>query len=331
MKAKKILLSLLTTICFGFSALTITSCGEHIHEWDSGKIVDKATCTDNGLKEYTCITCEDTKFEVISFLGHVEVKDLAVAATCTSTGLTEGSHCSVCNEILIKQEIIETTEHNYVNNVCSMCNEHYYTKGLEFSLSEDGNSYSITDYVGTDTEIVLPSQYKGKPVKCIAKYAFRWCDSLERTKIPDSITTIDEYAFEDCISLKRIIISNNVTSIGKGAFKGCVLLESIKIPDSVTNIDEDAFYGCSSLTSVTIGNKVEIIGKGAFYGCSSLKSVTIGSSVTFIDAAAFGECSLLTTVYYTGTKEQWKNIYIDIQGNLNSLLTNATIVYNYKG
>ena len=32
--------------------------------------------------------------------GHTEVVDAAVPPTCQSEGLTEGSHCSVCNEII---------------------------------------------------------------------------------------------------------------------------------------------------------------------------------------------------------------------------------------
>lgn len=40
--------------------------------------------------------------------GHTPVVDAAVAATCTKTGLTEGSHCGVCNEVLTKQEVVPT-------------------------------------------------------------------------------------------------------------------------------------------------------------------------------------------------------------------------------
>ena len=56
-----------------------------------------------------CTVCgEELSRETITVdaLGHREVVDEAVAPTYTSTGLTQGSHCSVCGEILIAQEVI---------------------------------------------------------------------------------------------------------------------------------------------------------------------------------------------------------------------------------
>ena len=66
------------------------------HNWDSGKITKAATCTEAGVKTYTCTRCQKTKTEEIKATGHKEVKDAAVAATCEKAGKTEGSHCSVC-------------------------------------------------------------------------------------------------------------------------------------------------------------------------------------------------------------------------------------------
>lgn len=52
-------------------------------------------------------------FNVTSNHTHTIVVDKAVAATCTHTGLTEGKHCSVCGEVLVKQEVIAATGHRW--------------------------------------------------------------------------------------------------------------------------------------------------------------------------------------------------------------------------
>ena len=54
------------------------------------------------------------------------VKDVAVAPTCTETGLTEGSHCSVCNQILVAQKTVSALNHsftNYISNDDATCTE----------------------------------------------------------------------------------------------------------------------------------------------------------------------------------------------------------------
>ena len=45
---------------------------------------------------------------------HTVIVDKEVPATCTSTGLSEGSHCVTCDEVLVKQIVIPMLPHNPV-------------------------------------------------------------------------------------------------------------------------------------------------------------------------------------------------------------------------
>ena len=83
------------------------------HSWDSGKVTKAATCTTAGTKTYTCTRCKKTRTETIAATGHKAVKDAAVAATCETTGKTEGSHCSVCNTVIKAQTTTAALGHSW--------------------------------------------------------------------------------------------------------------------------------------------------------------------------------------------------------------------------
>ncbi|MGM9651213.1 MAG: endonuclease, partial [Faecousia sp.] len=99
--------------------------------------VHPATCTEDGYTEYACSRCDATDVgDIVAATGHSEVTDAAVAPTCTETGLTEGSHCSVCNEVIVAQEVVPATGHTEVTDaaVAPTCTETGLTEGSHCSV-----------------------------------------------------------------------------------------------------------------------------------------------------------------------------------------------------
>ena len=89
----------------------IPATGEHT--WDAGKVITPATCTTAGRKQHTCTVCRHTEDVTIPAPGHTVVTDHAVAATCSTKGKTEGSHCSVCNAVIKAQESTKIDPNNH--------------------------------------------------------------------------------------------------------------------------------------------------------------------------------------------------------------------------
>lgn len=64
--------------------------------------------------DYSSITADAEFTARYTAIPHTEAVDKAVEPTCTETGLTEGKHCSVCNAVLVKQEVVKAYGHTEV-------------------------------------------------------------------------------------------------------------------------------------------------------------------------------------------------------------------------
>lgn len=70
----------------------------HVHTWDGGKITTKVTCTENGVKTYTCMSCGETKTETLKATGH-RFSGWKTSRTATVfAAASQTRKCSVCGK-----------------------------------------------------------------------------------------------------------------------------------------------------------------------------------------------------------------------------------------
>lgn len=178
-----------------------------------------------------------------------------------------------------------------------------------FTITADNRN--MVGYTDETTELNIPKFFVGED------------------NIKYKVTGIDSQAFRQCSNLISVNIPNSVTFIESAAFANCTSLSSINLPNSITRFGTNVvFYGCTSLTSIIIPNSISDIPEATFQSCTSLAEIVLPNSITSIGTQAFFKCDNLTTVYYTGTEEQWNAITVSIN---NDPLINATKVFNYTG
>ena len=157
----------------------------------------------------------------------------------------------------------------------------------QFAYTTNNGTITITQLIGSNAVVIIPSTINSRPVTGIGDKAFARSTNLTSVTIPNSVTSIGDGAFDACTSLTSVTIPNGVTSIRQITFDLCISLTNITIPNGVTNIQDYAFYDCKSLTSVTIPESVTSIGNQAFYYCTSLTKITFGLKDTHLGDDAF--------------------------------------------
>ena len=106
----------------------------HSHAISTVEKTIAATCEEIGYKTGTCV-CGYRLTDELPVLGHNIIIDKGVVATCIATGLTEGQHCSRCDDATVDQKIIPVLGHNIVIDKAydATCTETGRTKGQHCS------------------------------------------------------------------------------------------------------------------------------------------------------------------------------------------------------
>lgn len=185
------------------------------------------------------------------------------------------------------------------------------TPGLIFT--EEDNCYLVSGYEGTDTKVIIPSHYKGLPVRKIGDNAFLNHRYITEVVLPENIEIIGKDAFAHASMLTSINFPNSLILIDERAFQHTQLT---KIETNAQTIASLAFYGCSEVTEIILGEDVKYLGDLAFFSCA-ITEIYLPSSIEYLGAGIFNWCKKLKEI-----KTLKSNV-----AKIKSLIENAKLIY----
>lgn len=165
----------------------------------------------------------------------------------------------------------------------------------KYTITDDG---VITEYIGTDTEIVVPEIVRGIPVREIGDKVFRQ-KHICGIVLPDTVTVIGEEAFFRCYSL-RYVKADALTEIKRSAFFECKNLGSIE-SSALKTIGDSAFASCAKLNEIDF-SKVETIGATAFSQTEAISAViapalrAVGEKAFYKSGITLLDCETIETI-----------------------------------
>lgn len=174
---------------------------------------------------------------------------------------------------------------------------------FEFRVSElSGYGADLTEYKRKDdpaiTELELPSEYGGVPVRGITANAFKGARYLRSVYVPDSVKRLSGCAFADCPQLVSVRLPEELFVMASYVFWNAPSLKEVILPKKLDTLPIATFMDCSSLERIELPQSINKIETWAFARCSALKTIEIPESVKYIDSSAFMECALLERIVF---------------------------------
>lgn len=243
-----------------------------------------------------------------AFLNCPMLESLYVPDTVTDVGKNslgmldkvsvDESGKEVVERVVNENFVIEGFSNGMVNNYAASNGIAFESVGLtgcvpfkdlvyeEIDLGDGKVGYEVKDYIGSGTELNLPSNKDGVFFVKLGDGLFEGNTIITKVTIPGSFTYIGKNAFAGCTSITELnfgTTDQNIT-IGEGAFTG-LAIKTVTLPNGVRVLPEKLFYGCAQLESVKLSPDYTEIGASAFEG-TALTAIDIPDTVTKIGANA---------------------------------------------
>ena len=294
---------------------------------------------------------EDINFASITFaINHCSLNgiilDLSKITNLTIIPESAFANCTKLKSIILPDTIIRIEDNAFYN--CTSLEEFTFPESIqEIGKKAFANCSSLNSIVLPDKITELPENlFSGcsnlqeislsDKVNKIGKSCFSGCEQLKSINLQNEILEISEGLFLDCKNLEQIVFSEKIKKISKNAFANCMNLRTVIIPNSVTEIDDNAFMKCKNLEEIRLSENLIILGEGVFSDCENLKSLILPEGFTRVDSSMFKNSKIteiklpkslqeiadgtfedcpLSTVIYSGSSKQWKQILINKKAN----------------
>lgn len=200
---------------------------------------------------------------------------------------------------------------------------------FEYLLNDD-NTATVSRYIGTDEEVVVPSALDGHDVTTLGGGAFANCKEIAAIELPKTLTELKDSCFYGCAALSSISLAEGnadfqvkdnilfsadgqylywysqtreetayeipegVKEIWSSAFANTKLTD-VTFPGGLLYVDDWAFSG-TQIAQLELPDSVLEIGGYAFADCPKLTEIDFPENLEIIDAAAFARDANLTAI-----------------------------------
>lgn len=260
-------------------------------------------------------------------LEGIELSNIRLSADATDEQVAEWSAALKCP---------------WYDRICRVGEESMLVKMPYEPLPEDNfefdeESRTITAYVGTAVDVIIPRTIGGVPVENISYNAFEntrdYVHSDMETNqkegdwvpmrcviLPETLKSIEDSAFTNCHDLETVICYAPLETTNNGLFSECQGLKKVVFVNGVLHMDNYLFNFCKNLETVWCKNQVDRIGIqtfgvtpmerlcvnaknidiSAFAGMESLKEIHIRGGVEHMSLGAFAMLPSIETICLEG-------------------------------
>ncbi len=198
---------------------------------------------------------------------HTEAVLSGYAPTCTTAGLTDGVHCSVCYKVFSEQESIPALGHTEVTypgyaatcayagkrdgKICSTCGLETVIRSTIPQLAHSlvSGTCSVCGYKGALSSASFTYTYN-------STYGGYLVSSKSGVTYPADLVIPSTYG------------GRPIVGVSASGFKNITTIHSVELPSTTVFIGNSAFYGCSKLTTVFIPQNASVVENNAFYSCN---------------------------------------------------------------